>query len=167
MKTNNQYIIRYFKILNIIISVLIIFNILMYLDVTLHRYHFVPKYFITGFLILLIFISSRIGNQFYSIDTKGETITFETKNIGFFSFINSKTNKIDLPKYKLINYEYHKGLISKELVFYINSKNKVNLSKTRFRLAFISEQDMDNIINELEQIVKTNRLVKNNLEVSI
>ncbi|WP_072932752.1 hypothetical protein [Chishuiella changwenlii] len=167
MKTNNKYIIRYFKIFNIVILLLIIFNILMYIDVTLHRYHSVPKFFITGLIMLLIFISSRIGNQFYSIDTKGETITFETKNIGFFSFINSKTNKIDLPKYKLINYEYHKGLISKELVFYINSKNKVNLSKTRFRLAFISEQDMDNIINELEQIVKTNRLVKNNLEVSI
>lgn len=52
-------------------------------------------------------------------------------------------------------------------MFYINSKNKVNLSKVRFRLAFISKQDMDNIINELEQIVETNRLVKNNLEVSI
>jgi hypothetical protein len=139
----------------------------MYVDLTLHRYHSEPKFFITGLIILLIFISSRIGNQFYSIDTKGETITFETKNIGFFSFINSKTNKIDLPKYKLINYEYHKGLISKELVFYINSKNKVNLSKTRFRLAFISTKDMNNILFELEQIVETNRLVKNNLEVSI
>ncbi|WP_333662886.1 hypothetical protein [Chishuiella changwenlii] len=167
MKTNNKYIIRYFKIFNIIILLLIISNILMYVDLTLHRYHSEPKFFITGLIILLIFISSRIGNQFYSIDTKGETITFETKNIGFFSFINSKTNKIDLPKYKLINYEYHKGLISKELVFYINSKNKVNLSKTRFRLAFISTKDMNNILFELEQIVETNRLVKNNLEVSI
>lgn len=167
MKTSNEYIIRYFKVLNIIISVLIVLNILMYVDESLHRYHSVPKYFITAIIIILIYISSRIGNQFFSIDTKGETITFETRNVGFLSFINSKANKIDLPKYKLINYEYNEGFLSKELVFYINSKNKVNLSKRRFRLAFISKQNLKAVLNELEEIVEANRLVKNNLELSI
>lgn len=166
MKTNNEYIIRYFKILNIIIFVLIILNILMYIDVTLHRYHFLAKYFITVLIVLLIYISSKLGNQFFSIDTKGETITFETKNVGFLSFINSKTNKIDLPKYKLINYEYHDGFLSKELVFFINSKNKVNLSKRRFKLAFISKQNVNHILKELEKIVEANRIVKNNLKGS-
>ena len=117
---------------------------------------------------MFIYVSYKSGNQFFAIDTKGETITFETKNVGFLSFLDSKTNKIDLPKYKLIKYDFQKGILSKNVVFYINSKkNPTNLTKVKFRLAFISNRNINIILTELDKIVESNCMVKNNLEVAI
>ena len=102
------------------------------------------------------------------MDTKGETITFETKNVGFLAFLDPKPNKIDLPKYKLIRYEYNNGVISKDLIFYINSKkNPSNLTKVKFRLAYISNRNINNILSELDKIVQSNYHVKDKVEVAI
>ena len=89
----------------------------MYTGVLPYKYHIIPPYVVTVFIAWLIFVSYKSGNQFFSMDTKGETITFETKNVGFLSFLDSKANKIDLPKYKLIKYDFQKGLLSRRITF--------------------------------------------------
>ncbi|WP_312557140.1 hypothetical protein [Empedobacter brevis] len=168
MKKDNKNVIQLFKVLNTIIVILIILNLIMYTGVLPHKYHMVPPYVVTIFVCLLIYVSYKSGNQFFKMDTKGETITFETKNVGFLSFIDSKINKIDLPKYKLIKYEFHNGILSKSLVLYINSKkNPNNLTKVKFRLAFISNRNINSILTELDKIVKSNDEVRNNVEVAI
>ncbi len=79
-----------------------------------------------------------------------------------------KKNKIDLPKYKLIKYDFQKGILSKSIVFYINSKkNPTNLTKIKFRLAFISNRNINIILTELDKIIKSNYVIKENLEVVI
>lgn len=168
MKKNNKKVIQLFKILNLAIVILIILNLIMYTGVLPHKYHIIPPYVVTIFIALLIYVSYKSGNQFFAMDTKGETITFETKNVGFLSFLDSKTNKIDLPKYKLIKYDFQKGILSKNVVFYINSKkNPTNLTKVKFRLAFISNRNINIILTELDKIVESNCMVKNNVEVAI
>ena len=140
----------------------------MYAGILPYKYHIIPPYVVAIFIALLIYVSYKGGNQFFAIDTKGETITFETKNVGFLSFLDSKTNKIDLPKYKLIKYDFQKGILSKNVVFYINSKkNPTNLTKVKFRLAFISNRNINIILTELDKIVESNCMVKNNVEVAI
>ena len=166
MKENNTSVIKIFKILNSLIVILIILNLLMYLDILPYKYQFIPPYFTTIFIVVLILICSRTGHHFYSIDTKGETLTFETKNLSLFSLFGSDTTKIDLPKYKLIKYEFENGIISKKLIFYINSrKNPANQIKIKFRLAFIPKRNLNNILNELDQIVDSNSFQKDNLQV--
>ena len=168
MKKNNKNVIQLFKVLNIAIVILIILNLIMYTGILPHKYHIIPPYVVTIFIAMLIYVSYKSGNQFFVMDTKGETITFETKNVGFLSFIDSKINKIDLPKYKLIKYEFHNGILSKNLVLYINSKkNPNNLTKVKFRLAFISNRNINSILTELDKIVKSNDEVRNNVEVAI
>ncbi|WP_313359741.1 hypothetical protein [Empedobacter sp.] len=168
MKKNNKKVIQLFKMLNLAIVILIILNLIMYTGVLPHKYHIIPPYVVTIFIALLIYVSYKSGNQFFAMDTKGETITFETKNVGFLSFLDSKTNKIDLPKYKLIKYEFQKGILSKSIVFYIDSKkNPTNLIKVKFRLAFISNRNINIILTELDKIVESNCMVKNNVEVAI
>ena len=168
MKKNNKKVIQLFKFLNIAIVILIILNLIMYTGVLPYKYHIIPPYVVTVFIAWLIFVSCKSGNQFFSMDTKGETITFETKNVGFLSFLDSKANKIDLPKYKLIKYDFQKGLLSRRITFYINSKkNPANLTKVKFRLAFISNRNMNIILTELDKIVESNYVVKDNVEVAI
>ncbi|MDH1882638.1 hypothetical protein ACTS91_05500 [Empedobacter falsenii] len=168
MKKNNKKVIQLFKMLNLAIVILIILNLIMYTGVLPHKYHIIPPYVVTIFIALLIYVSYKSGNQFFAMDTKGETITFETKNVGFLSFLDSKTNKIDLPKYKLIKYEFQKGILSKSIVFYIDSKkNPTNLIKVKFRLAFISNRNINIILTELDKIVESNYVVKDNVEVAI
>ena len=168
MKKNNKKVIQLFKILNLAIVILIILNLIMYTGILPHKYHIIPPYVVTVFIAILIYVSYKSGNQFFAIDTKGETITFETKNVGFLSFLDSKTNKIDLPKYKLIKYDFQKGILSKNVVFYINSKkNPTNLTKVKFRLAFISNRNINIILTELDKIVESNYVVKDNVEVAI
>lgn len=168
MKKNNKKVIQLFKILNLAIVILIILNLIMYTGILPHKYHIIPPYVVTIFIAILIYVSYKSGNQFFVMDTKGETITFETKNVGFLSFLDSKTNKIDLPKYKLIKYDFQKGILSKNVVFYINSKkNPTNLTKVKFRLAFISNRNINIILTELDKIVESNCMVKNNVEVAI
>ncbi|WP_298775420.1 hypothetical protein [uncultured Empedobacter sp.] len=168
MKKNNINVIQLFRMLNITIVILIILNIIMYTGILPHKYHIIPPYIVSVFIALLIYVSCKSGNQFFAIDTKGETITFETKNVGFLSFLNTKPNKIDLPKYKLIKYDFQKGLFSKTLVFYINSKkNPTNLTKVKFRLAFISNRNLNIILTELDKIVSSNSIVKKKVEVAI
>ncbi|MDM1062872.1 hypothetical protein HXZ62_09935 [Empedobacter falsenii] len=168
MKKNNKKVIQLFKILNLTIVILIILNLIMYTGILPYKYHIIPPYVVAIFIALLIYVSYKSGNQFFAIDTKGETITFETKNVGFLSFLDSKTNKIDLPKYKLIKYDFQKGILSKNVVFYINSKkNPTNLTKVKFRLAFISNRNINIILTELDKIVESNCMVKNNVEVAI
>lgn len=168
MKKNNKKVIQLFKILNLTIVILIILNLIMYIGILPYKYHIIPPYVVAIFIALLIYVSYKSGNQFFAIDTKGETITFETKNVGFLSFLDSKTNKIDLPKYKLIKYDFQKGILSKNVVFYINSKkNPTNLTKVKFRLAFISNRNINIILTELDKIVESNCMVKNNVEVAI
>lgn len=168
MKKNNKKVIQLFKILNFTIVILIILNLIMYTGILPYKYHIIPPYLVAIFIALLIYVSYKSGNQFFAIDTKGETITFETKNVGFLSFLDSKTNKIDLPKYKLIKYDFQKGILSKNVVFYINSKkNPTNLTKVKFRLAFISNRNINIILTELDKIVESNCMVKNNVEVAI
>lgn len=122
MKKNNKKVIQLFKILNLAIVILIILNLIMYTGVLPYKYHIIPPYVVTIFIVLLIYVSYKSGNQFFAMDTKGETITFETKNVGFLSFLDSKTNKIDLPKYKLIKYEFQKGILSRVLSFILTVK---------------------------------------------
>lgn len=168
MKKNNKKVIQLFKILNLTIVILIILNLIMYTGILPYKYHIIPPYVVAIFIALLIYVSYKSGNHFFAIDTKGETITFETKNVGFLSFLDSKTNKIDLPKYKLIKYDFQKGILSKNVVFYINSKkNPTNLTKVKFRLAFISNRNINIILTELDKIVESNCMVKNNVEVAI
>ena len=168
MKKNNKKVIQLFKMLNLALVILIILNLIMYTGVLPHKYHIIPPYVVTIFIALLIYVSYKSGNQFFAMDTKGETITFETKNVGFLSFLDSKTNKIDLPKYKLIKYEFQKGILSKSIVFYIDSKkNPTNLIKVKFRLAFISNRNINIILTELDKIVESNYVVKDNVEVAI
>ncbi len=168
MKKNNKKVIQLFKMLNLTIVILIILNLIMYTGILPYKYHIIPPYVVAIFIALLIYVSYKSGNQFFAIDTKGETITFETKNVGFLSFLDSKTNKIDLPKYKLIKYDFQKGILSKNVVFYINSKkNPTNLTKVKFRLAFISNRNINIILTELDKIVESNCMVKNNVEVAI
>ncbi|MGV0920869.1 hypothetical protein ACTS94_10910 [Empedobacter falsenii] len=168
MKKNNKKVIQLFKILNLTIVILIILNLIMYTGILPYKYHIIPPYVVAIFIALLIYVSYKSGNQFFAIDTKGETITFETKNVGFLSFLDSKTNKIDLPKYKLIKYDFQKGILSKNVVFYINSKkNPTNLTKVKFRLAFISNRNINIILTELDKIVESNCMIKNNVEVVI
>ncbi|MDM1548871.1 hypothetical protein HX096_13545 [Empedobacter falsenii] len=168
MKKNNKKVIQLFKILNLTIVILIILNLIMYIGILPYKYHIIPPYVVAIFIALLIYVSYKSGNQFFAIDTKGETITFETKNVGFLSFLDSKTNKIDLPKYKLIKYDFQKGILSKNVVFYINSKkNPTNLTKVKFRLAFISNRNINIILTELDKIVESNCMIKNNVEVVI
>ena len=168
MKKNNKKVIQLFKILNFTIVILIILNLIMYTGILPYKYHIIPPYVVAIFIALLIYVSYKSGNQFFAIDTKGEAITFETKNVGFLSFLDSKTNKIDLPKYKLIKYDFQKGILSKNVVFYINSKkNPTNLTKVKFRLAFISNRNINIILTELDKIVESNCMVKNNVEVAI
>ena len=168
MKKNNKKVIQLFKILNLTIVILIILNLIMYTGILPYKYHIIPPYVVAIFIALLIYVSYKSGNQFFAIDTKGETITFETKNVGFLSFLDSKTNKINLPKYKLIKYDFQKGILSKNVVFYINSKkNPTNLTKVKFRLAFISNRNINIILTELDKIVESNCMIKNNVEVAI
>ena len=168
MKKNNKKVIQLFKILNLTIVILIILNLIMYTGILPYKYHIIPPYVVAIFIALLIYVSYKSGNQYFAIDTKGETITFETKNVGFLSFLDSKTNKIDLPKYKLIKYDFQKGILSKNVVFYINSKkNPTNLTKVKFRLAFISNRNINIILTELDKIVESNYVVKDNVEVAI
>ena len=168
MKKNNKKVIQLFKMLNLAIVILIILNLIMYTGILPHKYHIIPPYVVTIFIAMLIYVSYKSGNQFFAMDTKGETITFETKNVGFLSFLDSKTNKIDLPKYKLIKYDFQKGILSKNVVFYIDSKkNPTNLIKVKFRLAFISNRNINIILTELDKIVESNCMVKNNVEVAI
>ncbi|WP_291090717.1 MULTISPECIES: hypothetical protein [unclassified Empedobacter] len=168
MKKNNKNVIQLFKMLNFTIVILIILNLIMYAGILPYKYHIIPPYVVAIFIALLIYVSYKGGNQFFAIDTKGETITFETKNVGFLPFLDSKTNKIDLPKYKLIKYDFQKGILSKNVVFYINSKkNPTNLTKVKFRLAFISNRNINIILTELDKIVESNCMVKNNVEVAI
>ena len=168
MKKNNKNVIQLFKALNFSIVILIILNLIMYFGILPNKYHAIPPYVVTLFIVFLMFLSSRMGNQFFAIDTKGETITFETKNVGFLSFLDSKSNKIDLPKYKLIKYEFQNGLISKGLIFYIFcKKNPSQLTKVKFRLAYISKLNINSILSELDKIVETNYHIKTNVEVVI
>ncbi|WP_413531552.1 hypothetical protein [Empedobacter brevis] len=90
MKKNNKDVIQLFKMLNIAIVILIILNLIMYTGILPEKYHIISPYVVTVFIAALIYISYKSGNQFFEMDTKGETITFETKNIGFLSFFDSK-----------------------------------------------------------------------------
>ena len=75
---------------------------------------------------------------------------------------------IAVRKYKLIKYEFQKGILSKSIVFYIDSKkNPTNLIKVKFRLAFISNRNINIILTELDKIVESNYVVKDNVEVAI
>ena len=164
MKKNNKKVIQVFNLLNIAIVILIILNIIMYTGVLPHKYHVIKPYYVSAFIVLMIYLSSKMGNQFFAMDTKGETITFETRNVGFFSFLDPATNKIDLPKYKLIKYEYQNGFITKGIIFYINSKkNPSQLTKIKFRLAFVSNGNLKNILSELDKIVQSNYQSKDNV----
>jgi hypothetical protein len=164
MKKNNKKVIQIFNLLNIAIVILIILNIIMYTGILPHKYHYIKPYYVSAFIVLMIYLSSKMGNQFFAMDTKGETITFETRNVGFFSFLDPGTNKIDLPKYKLIKYEYQNGFITKGIIFYINSKkNPSQLTKIKFRLAFVSNGNLKNILSELDKIVQSNYHSKDNV----
>ena len=68
----------------------------------------------------------------------------------------------------MIKYEFQKGILSKSIVFYIDSKkNPTNLIKVKFRLAFISNRNINIILTELDKIVESNYVVKDNVEVAI
>ncbi|WP_313375116.1 hypothetical protein [Chishuiella sp.] len=161
MKKNNKAIISIFKILNLLIICLIIINIILFSNILLDKYHLFPAYYLTIFIILLIWITSANGNQFYDIDTKGETITFETERLDLLSIFNSNKKKIDLPKYKLIKYDYKGGLLSKQITVFIKSKKSQNLTKVKFKLAFISNKNIKLILNKLDEIIEYNKLYEN------
>lgn len=161
MKKNNKAIISIFKILNLLIIGLIIINLILFSNILLEKYHLFPPYYLTIFIVFITYIISANGNQFYTIDTKGETITLETERLDLLSIFNSNRKKIDLPKYKLVKYDYKAGLLSKEITIFIKSKKSQNLTKVKFRLAFISNRNIKNILNELDQIVENNKLQEN------
>jgi len=161
MKKNNKAIISIFKILNLLIIGLMIINLILFSNILLEKYHLFPPYYLTIFIVFITYIISANGNQFYTIDTKGETITLETERLDLLSIFNSNRKKIDLPKYKLVKYDYKAGLLSKEITIFIKSKKSQNLTKVKFRLAFISNRNIKNILNELDQIVENNKLQEN------
>lgn len=161
MKKNNKSIISLFKILNLLIIGLIIINLILFSNILLDKYHLIPPYYLTIFIVFFIWITSFNGNQYYAIDTKGETITFETERLDLLSIFNANRKKIDLPKYKLVKYDYKGGFLSRQIIVFIKSKKSQNLTKVKYRLAFISGKNIRNILNELDKIVENNKLQEN------
>ena len=107
--------------------------------------------------VLILYVILR-GFQWYLFDTAGETLTIITKRYDLFSFLNSTEKKIDLPKYKLNNFEFNPGLINDDLTLFINSrKNKSGIIKVKLKISFLTKEERERIIAELNKIVETNQ----------
>ena len=107
--------------------------------------------------VLSFYILTR-GFQFYTLDTAGETLTLITKRYDLFSFLDTTEKKVDLPKYKLNSFEFNPGLINDDLTLLINSrKNKSNIIKVKLKISFLSKEEREKIIDELNKIVESNQ----------
>lgn len=157
MKLNNKKVRTLVNILNFGIFILLIMMILMYYDIISLHTEFEEIYVATFLMITTCYIAIR-GWQYYEFDTSGEGLTVNVERIDFLSFLGTKQKRIDLPKYKINNYKISKGLLNDDLILFINSKKgKANLVKVKFRISFLSDQQRNIMISELDKIVTTNQ----------
>lgn len=157
MKINNKNLKRWVNVYNSFLLFLLLFAVLMHLKIIDFDFLLDEFYLIIMILICVIYVAVR-GWQYFEFDTSGEGFTLIVNRVDCFAFLGSKEKKIDLPKYKLNNYEIRRGLFNDDLTLYINSrKSKTNVIKIKLRLTFLSKQNRNKIISELDKIVTTNQ----------
>lgn len=157
MKINNKNLkkrVMYFNLFLVIIigaTVSISFNFIEF-DLPFN------KFYMLGVALLAVAYIAIRGFQYFEFDTSGEGLSLKVQRIDFFSFLNGKEKRVDLPKYKLNNYHFRKGILNEELVLLINSrKSKSNVVKVKLRLSFLSNKTRNNIISELDKIISKNQ----------
>ncbi len=157
MKINNKHLKKWVNIYNSFLLLLLSTAILMYFKIVDFNFVIDEIYLIVTLLIGLVYIAIR-GWQYFEFDTSGEGLTLNVNRIDCFAFLGSKHKRIDLPKYKIDNYEMRRGLFNDDLTLYIKSrKSKTNVIKIKLRLTFLSNEMRQNIMSELDEIVTTNQ----------
>lgn len=157
MKINNKNLKKWVAIYNSFLLLLLFSTLILHFEIIDFNVILNKNYFIAVLAIGLLYVAIR-GWQYFEFDTSGEGITLNVNRVDFFSFLGSKQKRIDLPKYKINNYEFRRGLFNDDLTLYINSrKSKTNVIKIKLRLTFLSNEMRQNIISELDKIVTTNQ----------
>ncbi|WP_322971633.1 hypothetical protein [Faecalibacter sp. LW9] len=156
MKLNNKKSKVIAQVINLVLGLLFVLALLM-LNKIVPTPTFMRAEYVIGILIVAFGYIAVRGWQYYELDTSGEGFTLKVKRIDWFSFLSIKEKHIDLPKYKLQNYIYNKGVFNDDLTLLINSrKSKGNTIKVKFRLSLLSDNDREKIIMELEKIISSN-----------
>lgn len=156
MKLNNKNAKSKICFINSILGLLLIIGLLMISNFIPSQGILKGEYLIGILSAFLTYIAIR-GWHYYELDTSGEGFTLKVERIDLFSFISTKEKKIDLPKYKLQNYLYNKGVLNDDFTLFINSrKSKANTVKVKFRFSLLSEADREKIVSELEKIISSN-----------
>ena len=156
MKLNNKKSKVTIQLINVFLGLLLMLAVLM-LNKIIPTPTFIRAEYLVGILIVVLGYIAVRGWQYFELDTSGEGFTLKVQRIDLFSFLSSKEKNIDLPKYKLQNYLYNKGILNDDLTLFINSrKSKGNTVKVKFRLSLLSDKDREKIISELEKIISSN-----------
>ena len=157
MKINNKHLKKWVNIYNSFLLLLLLTAILMHFKIIDFNFVIDEIYLVIFLLIGLLYVAIR-GWQYFEFDTSGEGLTLNVNRIDCFAFLGSKHKRIDLPKYKIENYEMHRGLLNDDLVLYIKSrKSKTNVIKIKLRLTFLSNEMRNKITSELDKIVTNNQ----------
>lgn len=153
--TNSQKIKLFDNFFNALVLLIIAFIGLMHfnllpIDIIFNKY---------DFAILLLIALSYVainGWYYYEFDTSGEGITLGVNRIDALSFLGKKQRKIDLPKYKLSDYQIKKGILYDKLTLFIHSR-KSNQVKVKFKFMALTKDERSLIINELDKIIIANQ----------
>lgn len=157
MKISNKKLKRLVKFFNLFLFVVLLTTLSIafgWIKIQLPFNH----YFIILIPVLIISYIATQGLQYFELDTCGEGITLTVQRIDLLSFLGMKEKKVDLPKYKLNNYQFRRGIFNDDLVLFINSrKSKSNVVKVKLRLSFLSNNTRNKIIAELDNIISKNQ----------
>ena len=158
MKLNNKRLKRFIPFLYGILIILLTILGLLYNNLFTFNIEY-EKIYLSVILITALFYLIFKGLHYYEFDTSGEGLTLIVKRVGPFSFLSRKEKKIDLPKYKINNYELSNGLLNDNLILMVNSKKgKSSIVKVKFDLSISSKVERNIIITELDKIIQQNKL---------
>lgn len=158
MKLNNKRLKRYVPFIYGVLIVLLTIWGLLYNNIFSFNIEYEQIYLSVIIFTALSYLMLK-GLYYYEFDTSGEGFTLIVKRVGPFSFLSSKEKKIDLPKYKINNYELSNGVLNDNLVLMVNSKKgKSSIVKVKFNLSISSKLERNIIISELDKIIQQNKL---------
>lgn len=155
MKQNNKNVKNLVRILNIFLLILLLCLAMLYLNI--FSFTSLDEVYLSIIIIGIVTYMFFVGWRYYEFDTSGEGLTLNVKSVGLLSFLSSKEKKVDLPKYKLNNYEIKKGILNDDLTLFINSKKESTIVKVKLRLSILSSNERNRIISELDKIIQNNQ----------
>lgn len=115
-------------------------------------------YLLLASFVVLFYLYGLRKSAFF-IDTQGEAITIQLKDyLSFKPFNHDFRNRMEFPKYKLIDYKFERGLFGEKLIFELNSKRTYNnRQKLSINIVMFGSAVTKEIIQELELIKSKNQ----------